>query len=315
MSDTEIRSYTSADVFPTKLLHVKEALEFKPVHVQWLPTNRCNLKCPSCSCADRDQTLEMPIDTAVMVIGELRRLGCMAVTITGGGEPLMHPQIDRMIRAFSAQGIKVGLVTNGTLLHRLSDDALGCLTWCRISSMDHREFSQRYYEQLDDAVRRGPNVDWAFSHVVTGTPNLETIEKVVDFANTHEFTHVRLVCDIMDPHEEAMEAVKESLVGQDSRVIYQSRANPVPASSCLIGYVKPLIAADFKMYLCCGVQYALGGGDKDLPEELCMGSALHLSKVYDRVQPFAVKCSRCYYTQYNEVLTAALASPKHREFI
>jgi organic radical activating enzyme len=311
-------SFTAADSIPLKLFHHPKAVrDLRPLHVQWLPTNHCNLNCPWCSCAERDKQLQMDADQARNVIQDLADLGCLAVTITGGGEPLCHPRLADMIGWFYASGISVGLVTNGLLLDRLDADVLSLITWCRISNGDHRELNPRYRETLEGAVKRGPRVDWAFSHVVSNQPNHEEIHRIVEFANEHGFTHVRLVADILDANNVPMGHVRAGLRGMDERVIYQSRDKPVPASSCLIGYIKPLIAPDFKMYLCCGVQYALDPPSKDLPEELSMGSALDLHSIYvkNNKHPFRVKCKRCYYRNYNDILHSLWNGLVHPDFI
>ena len=309
-------SFTSADAIPLKLLYHPDILESKPVHIQWIPTNSCNLNCPSCSCAQRDKTLCMSYGEVMRtIIADFADRGTKAVTITGGGEPLTHPRINEMINAFFYRGIKVGLVTNGLLLGNLWKETLRKITWCRISSMDHRSFDGSYQETLNKVV--DSPVDWAFSHVVSAEPNIPLIKKLVNFANHNAFTHVRLVADLLDVNsvDTTFAAIRKELEGFDDKVIYQPRNNPVCCTECMIGYVKPLVAPDFKMYLCCGVQYALKENTLDLPDELCMGSAKDLDLVYKTIRPFRTKCISCYYTGYNNILNSLFSGMIHKEFI
>lgn len=53
----------------------------------------------------------------VEVLDGLVRLGCKVVHLTGG-EPLLWPDWARLAQAAAARGIRVGLITNGTLLTR-----------------------------------------------------------------------------------------------------------------------------------------------------------------------------------------------------
>ena len=308
-------SFVSADTIPIKLFYHPEVSKFVPLHIQWLPTNACNLNCPQCSCANRDKSLQMSTLEALKVIKEFAARGCKAVTITGGGEPLMHPGIEDMIDAFHHYGIKIGLVTNGLKLENISTYAIEKLTWCRISSMDHRSFDSDYASMLKEVTRC--NVAWAFSHVVTDSPNMKTIKRLVNFANANDFTHMRLVFNLLSPEkaDASFSKIRQELKGIDSLVIYQARNSPKPCSSCLIGYVKPLIAPDFKVYLCCGVQYALKEKSLDLPDELCMGSALDLDSIYENIKPFSTKCVTCYYTAYNDILSSMYDGIEHKEFI
>jgi MoaA/NifB/PqqE/SkfB family radical SAM enzyme len=310
-------SFTSANAMPVKLFGCSEATALRPIHVQWTPTNRCNLNCSFCSCAERDRDLEMDWPTAVRVIRDLADLGCKAATITGGGEPLLHPHIGDMIATFRDAHIKVGLVTNGLLLHNMLGSGWRGVTWCRISNSDNRNFAAGYASQLATVCehsREYAAVDWAFSHVVTSTPNLEEIVRIVEFAEAHDFTHVRLVADLFHPDAIDWEPIRKRLNGMDRLVIYQPRTESIGATSCLIGYIKPVIAPDFKMYLCCGVQYANDPPAKDFPESLCMGSALDLKTIYAYPRPFEVACKRCYYDDYNRVLSAT-RNIEHGEFI
>ena len=309
-------SFTSADAIPLKLLYHPTVQDFNPIHIQWIPTNSCNLNCPSCSCAQRDKTLCMPYDENMdKIIADFADRGTKAVTITGGGEPLTHPRINEMINAFFYRDIKVGLVTNGLLLGNLWKETLRKITWCRISSMDHRNFDGSYQKTLNKVV--DSPVDWAFSHVVSAEPNIPLIKKLVNFANHNAFTHVRLVADLLDVNsvDTTFAAIRKELEGFDDKVIYQPRNNPVCCTECMIGYVKPLIAPDFKMYLCCGVQYALKENTLDLPDELCTGSAKDLDLVYKTIRPFRTKCISCYYTGYNNILNSLFSGMIHKEFI
>ena len=309
-------SFTSADTIPFKLLLNDGVKRLDPIHAQWLPTNRCNLNCSFCSCSERDKSREMEYARAQVVIQDLAELGCKSVTITGGGEPLCYERLPEMIEYFRENGILVGLVTNGTLLERLDQKTLDLITWCRISSSDDRALTSKYRQTLEGAVGRGPNVDWAFSHVVTSAPNHQTIRDVVEFANEHrQFTHVRLVADIPNANHTDLGEVSERLQGIDSLVIYQPRKDPVKSTTCMIGYIKPVISPDFKVYLCCGVQYAPETPSRDLPDSLSIGSAFNLKNIYRNKKVFRVDCARCYYESYNAALRPLLTGMYHEEFV
>ena len=255
----------------------------------------------------------MDMGTARSVIRQLAVFGCQAVTITGGGEPLCHKLLPEMIREFSTRGIKIGLVTNGLLLKRLDRNALNRLTWCRISHDDSRDFSSSYQSLLKDSV--SSKVDWAFSYVVGGTPDIPKIRRMVEFANEHDFTHVRLVADILNPQESDLESIKPALSDIDSRVIYQPRNAPERGHTCRIGYIKPVIGPDWKIAPCCGYQYALEPPTKDLPPSMVMGDARYLGALCSNPYPWEFGCVRCYYMGYNRLLDTLSQGIQHPEFI
>lgn len=319
-------SYTSANALPLKLLrnrrlidHVLTAGKIPPIHPQFIPTNRCNMACPFCSCADEDKELEMSWEQAERAVANLAFLGAAAVTITGGGEPLLYPHIGRLVDEFAIYQISVGLVSNGLMLNP-DLSWLSQLRWCRISNGDHRTMSDIYARRLAETVVAHPGVDWAFSHVVSNKPNLAEIERVVEFANEHRFTHVRLVSDLTDVRVSHMDAVRNWLegVGVDlSRVIFQDRAQYTKGTPCYIGFLKPVIAADGQVYACCGAQYALDESERRFPEKLSLGSVDDLVGIYARSNaPLNGRiCDRCYYSEYNASLEALLHEPAHGEFL
>ena len=215
-------------------------------------------------------------------------------------------------------GIKVGLVTNGLLLSK-QWSLLDRATWVRISHDDSRPFTREYVRDLSSVVEACPDVDWAFSYVVSKNPVLSNIKAVVNFAIDHNFTHVRLVSDLLDVEHSKMDFVKEVLptLTDTGKVIFQSRTAPERGGDCYICHLKPLIAPDGKVYTCCGAQYAFNKPSKSLPEELCLGTYEELGTARANSIPFDGSiCDRCYYMDYNRVLKA-MCTPitKHKEFV
>ncbi|HEV2491635.1 MAG TPA: radical SAM protein [Terriglobia bacterium] len=87
-----------------------------PVDAHIIPIRRCNLACTYCNEFD---DFSKPVPTAEMLhrIDRLAALGTSIVTISGG-EPLLHPELDDVIRRIRHHGILAGLITNGYLLTR-----------------------------------------------------------------------------------------------------------------------------------------------------------------------------------------------------
>jgi MoaA/NifB/PqqE/SkfB family radical SAM enzyme len=85
-----------------------------PIVAHIVPIRRCNLSCAYCNEYDK---VSEPVPAAVMVrrIDLLARLGTAAITISGG-EPLLHPELDEIIRRTRKHGILATLITNGYLL-------------------------------------------------------------------------------------------------------------------------------------------------------------------------------------------------------
>jgi MoaA/NifB/PqqE/SkfB family radical SAM enzyme len=81
-----------------------------------VPVRRCNLACTYCNEFD-DHSQPVPIDVMLRRIDRLAALGTTAIHLSGG-EPLLHPDLDHIIRRIRSHGILAGVLTNGYLLTR-----------------------------------------------------------------------------------------------------------------------------------------------------------------------------------------------------
>jgi len=78
-------------------------------------TTACNLRCSHCcASAGAPRSEELSTDRLVGVFEDLSRMGCSRVSLTGG-EPLVRPDWLELVQAASRLGMRVGLMTNGTL--------------------------------------------------------------------------------------------------------------------------------------------------------------------------------------------------------
>jgi len=85
-----------------------------PVMAHIIPIRRCNLACTYCNEYD---DVSKPVASEIMLerLDQLADLGTTIVTFSGG-EPLLHPELDRLIAHVRSRGIIAGMITNGYLL-------------------------------------------------------------------------------------------------------------------------------------------------------------------------------------------------------
>jgi MoaA/NifB/PqqE/SkfB family radical SAM enzyme len=87
-----------------------------PILVHIIPTRRCNLDCTYCN--EFDETSEpVPLEEMKKRLDILARMGTSIITISGG-EPLLHPDLDEIIKHIRKHGMIAGLITNGFFLNQ-----------------------------------------------------------------------------------------------------------------------------------------------------------------------------------------------------
>src|SRR6059036_2379198 len=106
---TANRKARSAREFVRGLVHTAH-----PLLVQIIPIRRCNIDCGYCNEYDK---VSAPVPAAVLTrrIDKLAELGTSVVAFSGG-EPMLHPDLDDLIRHIRTRGMMAGLITNGYFL-------------------------------------------------------------------------------------------------------------------------------------------------------------------------------------------------------
>lgn len=126
-----------------------------PLLAHIIPVRRCNLACTYCNEFD-DFSKPVPTDEMFRRIDKLGALGTAVVTISGG-EPLLHPELDDVIRRIRANGMIAGLITNGYLLvaERIRRLNRAGLEWLQISidNVNPDEVSKKSLKVLDKKLQ------------------------------------------------------------------------------------------------------------------------------------------------------------------
>src|SRR6185503_2912578 len=115
----------------------------------------CNLACGYCNEYDHTSS-PVPVELIKKRIDKLGALGTSVVTISGG-EPLMHPELDDVIRRIRANGMIAGLITNGYLLvaERIKRLNRAGLEWLQISidNVNPDDVSKKSLKVLDKKLQ------------------------------------------------------------------------------------------------------------------------------------------------------------------
>jgi MoaA/NifB/PqqE/SkfB family radical SAM enzyme len=147
---TVSRKARSAREFARGLVHTAH-----PLLVQIVPIRRCNIDCGYCNEYDK---VSPPVPTAAMRIriDKLADLGTSVVAFSGG-EPMLHPDLDDLIRHIRARGMMAGLITNGYFLvpKRIEELNAAGLDFLQISidNVEPDEVSKKSLRLLDKKLQ------------------------------------------------------------------------------------------------------------------------------------------------------------------
>ena len=126
-----------------------------PIMAHIIPIRRCNLSCTYCNEYD-DFSKPVPLDAMYSRIDDLGRLKTAIITLSGG-EPLLHPELDDIIRRIRQAGAMAGLITNGYFLmpdriQRLNNAGLDYLQ-ISIDNVNPDEVSKKSLKVLDKKLQ------------------------------------------------------------------------------------------------------------------------------------------------------------------
>jgi MoaA/NifB/PqqE/SkfB family radical SAM enzyme len=291
--------------FPDKIQAFRHGRITAPIYVRIKPTNRCNHGCSWCTYSDgtkrpldhgkgehlqtgmhsamRERDM-MPIGKALELLGDLYDMGTHAVTFSGGGEPLMHPEIVAMLNRCAALGIDYSIITNGQILRGDRATALLPARWVRVS-MDYTNAEQMAKSRntalgmfgdvmanlMDFAGIKPATCDLGVNFIVTR----ENHNGLVEFARTLRTVGVEnvrfspvYVRGFREYHAPIAESVRRQL--QEAQALCHGGFSinttydidspgkqPVrPFTRCLYAQTVPVVGADLNVYPCHNTAYS-----------------------------------------------------------
>lgn len=309
-------SYISTTVLPFKMVSdvgiIQAAKEhaLRPVHVKINPTNTCPMKCEFCSFKNMDRNVEIDYKQLCLMIDELCDLGMRAVTLTGGGDPLAYSHINDLIDYLYVKKITIGIVTNGLLINNVLGQ-LHQVKWCRISLSDYKTFDADKYA----FIKGSPQVDWSFSYLVSSTPNVMNIMKVLVEGEKLGLTHIRFADDATDPAS-SLDAIRPMISHSRLAVLQSTKNYTRGATRCLASLLKPGINPYGELIPCCGVSYATN--PPTLNWDACFQMGNNIKDIYQNQRYFdGSVCDRCFQGEHNDFLNALWDSNEidHKDFV
>ena len=105
-----------------------------PVTLELDLTLVCNDRCPYCPHGFAHQGRCLDLDSIGRILDEAASLGIQGLTVTGGGEPLMHPKFRDVMRLIRTYPFAAGVITNGGRIDsEIASEMIATFQWIRVS--------------------------------------------------------------------------------------------------------------------------------------------------------------------------------------
>ncbi len=129
--------------------------KFYPHSVVWEITFACNMRCIHCgTAAGKKRPDELTSEEALTLCDELAALGTQWLVISGG-EPLLRPDWQQIALRAKADGIEIGIISNGYALEEKAADAIAEIGFKNVGlSFDGTEKTHNFIRQREDSFRR-----------------------------------------------------------------------------------------------------------------------------------------------------------------
>jgi MoaA/NifB/PqqE/SkfB family radical SAM enzyme len=140
-----------------------------PQIVELDPTTNCSFSCPDCISANLLNGPTFSQESIHDLVDELSDIGVKGIILIGGGEPMMFPKFDKLLKHCNNNKIHVGITTNGLLIDKYVEEIALFTDWVRVS-LDASN------EETFQKIR--PNrVKNSFSQILSGIKSLNQIKK------------------------------------------------------------------------------------------------------------------------------------------
>ncbi|MFH1780838.1 MAG: radical SAM protein [Candidatus Nealsonbacteria bacterium] len=226
-----------------------ETPKFAPISINLDLTTACNFKCPHCIDGEIINTRKMlDLNYVKTLIRDWAGQGLKSVILIGGGEPVLYPHFEEVVRFLKDFSLQVGIVSNGTNIKKIENicHLLGKKDWVRLSldaginatfQKIHQPRVPVTLESIMTAVKRmrqkNKNFQMGFSFLVIGdhkkvnnvalVKNIQEIMPAAKIAKASGFSYLSLK-PFISPEGERSTTISKSNLAEIKQEVKKAKA-------------------------------------------------------------------------------------------
>ena len=231
---------------PSKLIrHIdrlrKLKTEPRPINIALSVTTDCNQNCSFCYVKGREHA-ELDLEKFKKFIKVVKPL---SIDISGG-QPTLYKHINELIDFLHKEGIKMGLITNGYGWSKVTVNNWEKLTWIRVSVNDWVENDRIL--TIPSFVNPYVGIMYVYNKNSPKYPSTISARILAIKAHNPVVKYMKIVEDFTDKDIRIPEHFEDTGLFVVEHTIPRKKFKGI----CYIGWFKPCVEANGKVYFCTG---------------------------------------------------------------
>jgi MoaA/NifB/PqqE/SkfB family radical SAM enzyme len=247
----------------------------RPRYMGLYPTNMCQFNCTFCDYKklNNEPPKYLKESEWSYILSSFKDFGGEAVDLCGGGEPLMLPTIESLLKHAKKIGLKVGVVTNGLSINKYTRPDLYqlLLETCSYVRVSFEAGSPEVFKSIKGSDRFGSileNVSYliqdkpkdmevSYKYTIPQSYSVTDMEEAIFLADTAKFNSIQFkaVCNseeaLGDSDRRWIENFIKPIDTEFTEVICNLKRSEKTTKKCFISSIQTIIDYFGDVYLCC----------------------------------------------------------------
>ena len=271
--------------------------KFKKIYIEI--TNICNLNCSFCS-ANTRKLAYISVDNFSKIINEIKNYTDY-IYLHVKGEPLLHPQLEELLKKAEENNLKVNITTNGTLLKEKAEILRKANNINKINISLHSENNKtNYFTEIFETVKNKLSNKtivyriWTLNNNKLDEKSKNIVEKIKEY--------YKLSTDIVDKikKEQNIKIASNIYLDKANKFEWPTMDNETERNGyCYALKTQIAILVDGTVIPCCldsSGKNSLGNIYKDSFKNIIEGEKfLKLKKSFEDRKPISELCRKCTF--------------------